>query len=53
MAVGKQMHLELELEARETAITYSKHSWHSSEEAEKMLAEAAARHKSGILHIQI
>ncbi len=32
-------------------MTYSKHSSRSSEEVEKRLAEAAARHKFGILHI--
>ena len=32
-------------------MTYSKHSTRSSEEVEKRLAEAAARHKFGILHI--
>ncbi len=32
-------------------MTYSKHSSRSTEEVEKRLAEAAARHKFGILHI--
>ena len=32
-------------------MTYSKHSSRSFEEIEKRLAEAAARHKFGILHI--
>ena len=32
-------------------MTYSKHSSRSSEELEKRLREAAARHKFGILHV--
>lgn len=32
-------------------MTYSKHSSRSSEEVEKRLREAAARHKFGVLHV--